>query len=233
MRSNWMKSMTALVVLAGSALAMQQVQAGCGIADQAGARPTVFRPDASGAGLMKTGEHGFYDPPFHGAPFSTAEITGLWKFAFISDGTGTPGGPPLDAPADSGFVTWHDDGTELMNSGRSPASGSFCMGVWKQTGPLTYKLNHWALSWIPDYHPGQTHSWGQVPGGVDQALQYAGPTNITETITLSRDGTRYAGKFSIKVYRAAPNSPNVTDYDLNTPPFVINGTISATRVTVN
>ncbi len=230
MKSNWMKSTTVFIALAGSALAMQQAQAGCGIPDQALAKPAVYRPGAAG-GFLKTGFDLF--DSFHGGPFSTAEITGLWKFTFISDGTGTAGGPPANVIADSGFVTWHDDGTELMNSGRAAASGSFCMGVWKQTSALGYKLNHWALSWIPSYAPGLTDSWSKTQGGVDELFQFAGPTNITETITLSRDRNHYSGKFSIKAYRPSATSHDVTDYDTNTPPFVINGTIAATRVTVN
>ncbi len=74
------------------------------------------------------------------------------------------------------------------------------------------------MSWIPSYQPGQTHSWSQTQGGVDEAFQYAGPTNITETITLARDHNHYSGRFSIRIYHASATSPNVTDYDPNTPP---------------
>ena len=232
MKSNWVRSTTVLVALAGSAMAMQQAQAGCGVPDQAGAQPAVYKGDTRGEFIKTVFGYDLFDP-FHGGPFSTAEITGLWKFTFTSDGTGTTGGPPKDAIADSGFVTWHDDGTELMNSRRAAASGSFCMGVWKQTSASGYKLNHWALSWIPSYQPGLTDSWGKTQSGVDELFQYAGPTNITETITLSHDRNHYSGRFTIKVYHPSATSHDVTDYDQNTPPFLINGTISATRVTVN
>ena len=105
---------------------------------------------------------------------------------------------------DAGFVTWHDDGTELMNSGRAPASGSFCMGVWKQVGNSTYKLNHWALSWIPDYQPGQTKSWSELPGGgVDETFQAFGPANIEEVVTLSNRGNGYTGSFRLTQYSIA------------------------------
>ena len=70
----------------------------------------------------------------------SAAIVGFWKVQFkLSDGT----------VFDDGYVTWHSDGTELMNSGRPPMTGNFCMGAWKQTGRSTYKLNHYALSWDP------------------------------------------------------------------------------------
>ena len=105
---------------------------------------------------------------------------------------------------DAGFVTWHDDGTELMNSGRAPASGSFCMGVWKQVGNSTYKLNHWALSWIPDYQPGQTKSWSELSGGgVDETFQAFGPANIEEVVTLSNRGNGYTGSFRLTQYSIA------------------------------
>ena len=65
-------------------------------------------------------------------------IVGLWKFAFTAT-------TPFSGPFDAGYVQWHSDGTELMNSGRAPTTGSFCMGVWKQTGRSTYKLNHFAF----------------------------------------------------------------------------------------
>src|SRR3982074_1334258 len=59
-----------------------------------------------------------------------APIVGLWKFKFVSkDSPGIPDGAVID----EGYVTWHSDGTEIMNSGRAPSTGNFCMGVWKKT----------------------------------------------------------------------------------------------------
>ena len=75
---------------------------------------------------------------------SDAGIVGLWKVKLVSKNSpGRPDGVVIDA----GYATWHSDGTEIMNSGRAPLTGSFCMGVWKRTGCDTYKLNHFALSW--------------------------------------------------------------------------------------
>lgn len=67
-------------------------------------------------------------------------ITGLWKFTFTIKG-------PLnnDITVDSGFQTWHADGTELTNSNHPPVTGSFCMGVWERIAPRTYKVNHYAM----------------------------------------------------------------------------------------
>lgn len=68
------------------------------------------------------------------------KIVGLWSF------TMTAGGNKIDF----GYQQWHDDGTELLNSGgRAPSTENFCMGVWKQTGPSTYHLHHIALSYTP------------------------------------------------------------------------------------
>ena len=198
-------AVTGLTVLA------PQAYADCGGAPRGAMKPAVYFSD-SGGGLLKTD----YD--------EQAAITGLWKFKFTSDGNGSPGGPPAGAPVDAGFVTWHADGTEIMNSGRAPVAGSFCMGVWKQVGPRTYRLNHWALSWVPGYVPGLTQSWPDGTG--NDAFQPAGPANIHETITLSRDGSSYTGTFQILNYMY--DGVNVTD--ALGEPFVISGTVAATRV---
>src|SRR5258706_9031328 len=73
-------------------------------------------------------------------PVNTApgSIVGMWNVTL------TAGGGTFDW----GYQVWHDDGTEIMNSGsRAPATENFCMGVWAQTGPFSYKLNHYALSY--------------------------------------------------------------------------------------
>lgn len=119
-----------------------------------------------------------------------------------------------------------------MNSGRAPASGSFCMGVWKQVGPRTYRLNHWALSWIPDYQPGITDSWSQLPGGIDEAFHALGPANIQETITLSGDRNGYQGRFLLKQYVNDGTKTPINDVSGAPVAFVIVGKVTATRVTV-
>ncbi len=233
----WIKSMIAVTAFAGLALSMQQAQAGCGMSGIAGMKPMAYLHDGR-AGFMRV-EY------FGEGPFNTAAITGLWRFEFVVT-TATSSIlkqdqlPPPGALADSGFVTWHDDGTELMNSGRAPVSGSFCEGVWKQTGWQTYKLNHWALSWIPQYMPGVTTSWTQIaipPGdstSEDAAFSFVGPTNIQETVTLSKDGQSYSGTFVLTQYLAKDNTPNPPLPTFDTSGGVlltITGTVSATRVT--
>ena len=79
------------------------------------------------------------------------------------------------------------------------------MGAWKQTGPTTYKLNHWALSWTPD-------------GG-----NFVGQTNIREEVTVDRRGNVYAGTFSIDQYD--PGETTVLGHDADT--------VTGTRITAD
>jgi hypothetical protein len=132
-----------------------------------------------------------------------ASIVGLWKFEFTAKGNA--GGPPDGTPIDAGYVTWHRDGTELMNSGRAPNTGSFCMGVWEQTGPLTFRLNHFALAW---------DSTGTV---------FVGPANIRETVTVNRSGNSYAETFSLVQF--ATDEKTVLAH--------VVGTVGGTRITAD
>jgi len=224
LKSTAMFTVTGLILAAGPALA------GCGMGaiGTAGAKPMIYRDDGS-SGLLETR---------YLEPFYSSAITGLWKFVFTAKGDTGTGAPahalplPDGTPVDAGFVTWHDDGTELMNSGRAPASGSFCMGVWKQVGPRTYRLNHWALSWIPDYQPGVTDSWSQLPGGTDEAFHAFGPTNIQETVTLQGHNNAYQGTFTLTQYVNDGTKTPINDVSNAPVAFVIVGTVNATRITV-
>ena len=130
-----------------------------------------------------------------------AIITGLWKFSFTAKGNANiPDGAPIDA----GYVTWHADGTEIMNSGRAPITQSFCMGVWKQTKSNTFKLNHMALSWDAS------------------GTTFVGPANIREQVTVDHSGNAYSGTFSI------------TQYDTNGNVLAhVVGVIAAQRITAD
>jgi hypothetical protein len=226
-----MQKATAILTFTGLVLAGGQAMAGCGMGDigPAGAKPMIYRSD-DGGGLVKTG---FLEP------FFSSPITGLWKFTFTAEGDVGSHAPanalplPDGTPVDAGFVTWHDDGTELMNSGRAPTTGSFCMGVWKQVGARTYKLNHWALSWVPDYQPGVTNSWSSLPGGIDEAFHAFGPTNIQETVTLTGANNAYTGAFRLMQYVNDGTKTPINDVSSAPVAFVIVGKITATRVTVD
>lgn len=107
-------------------------------------------------------------------------IVGFWHVKFVAkDNTGVPDGVEVDA----GYAQWHSDGTEIMNSaGRSPITGSFCLGVWKQVGERHYRLNHFASS----YDPTGAH--------------LIGPANIREDVLLDADGLKFTGTFVIAQY---------------------------------
>jgi hypothetical protein len=127
-----------------------------------------------------------------------APIVGLWHIQFIVNQ-----GTPNEAVIDDGFATWHDDGTELMNSGRAPMTSSFCMGVWKRVGVATFSLNHFALSWD------------------DTGKNFVGPANIREVVTVDRRGNSYSGHFTITQYLA----------DGKTVAGGVSGDVKATRIT--
>lgn len=131
-----------------------------------------------------------------------AGIVGFWKVAFVAEGN--VGGPPDDTPIDFGFQQWHSDGTEILNSGmRPPATGNFCLGVWKKTGRRTYKLNHFAIS-------------------SDLSGNLIGPANIREEVVLDRDGDSYSGRFTIEQFDQHGNSLGG-----------VKGTVTGTRITVD
>jgi hypothetical protein len=167
--------------------------AGCGALDSL---PAPGQPAAPRAAPQAPGVNGFSGVQFVQASTRAsflpvdwrwsdpAPIVGLWHMKFVVD-NGTPDGLVVD----EGFTTWHDDGTELMNSGRAPMTGSFCMGVWKRVGPATFSLNHWALSWD------------------DSGKQLIGPTNIREVVTVDRRGTTYTGTFTLTQYLPDGKTP--------------------------
>jgi hypothetical protein len=134
-------------------------------------------------------------------------IVGMWKVAFVAKGNAE--GPPNGTPIDSAVVVWHNDGTEIMNSGRPAQDGNFCMGVWEKTGKSGYKLNHFALG----------NDAENAPSGIGNP---AGPTRIQETLILNPDGNSYSGRFVLDAYDTLGN---------NTAHII--GTITGTRITVS
>ena len=134
-------------------------------------------------------------------PFD-ADIVGFWKVLFVAEGNNP--GPPDGVTIDFGFQQWHSDGTEILNSGmRAPATGNFCLGVWKKVGRSRYKLNHFALSYDPSGN-------------------FVGPANIREEVVLDHDGDSYSGRFAITQF----------DQQGNTLGHVI-GRVTGTRFTVD
>jgi hypothetical protein len=133
---------------------------------------------------------------------------GMWHVTFTAQGNDP--GPPDGATIDNALVTIHGDGTEIMNSGRPAQDGQICMGVWKKTGRLRYKVNH--IAW-------GGNDAANAPGGIGNP---AGPTRIVENFTLSPDGKSLTGTFTLDAYDPAGNQV-----------AHIIGTMSGTRVTIN
>jgi hypothetical protein len=114
-----------------------------------------------------------------------ADIVGMW--AITEKAKNNPNGPPDGTPLDVGFQQWHSDGTEILNSSsRPPATGNFCLGVWKKVGPSTYRLTHKVL----DYGPN-----GVVNG----------PVTIREEVTVDRSGNKFTGVVTIDVHDLSGN----------------------------
>lgn len=113
-------------------------------------------------------------------------IVGFWKAKFIAEGNTGTNAPPDGAVIDSPLVQWHEDGTEIMNSTRVPATGNICMGIWHKTGKLTYALNHFTLAF-------------------DTNGNFVGPGQIHESITLDKPADQYSGTFKIDQYDPSGN----------------------------
>lgn len=152
---------------------------------------------------------------------SSPVIVGMWHVKLVSQTiTYFNGGPSLPFPEgvefDAGYQQWHSDGTEMLNSGgRPPFISSFCMGVWQQTGPRTFKLNHFAISWTFDPNS---------PVG-----SRVGPSSIVETVTVSPDGKSFTGNFLITDYLETDSPGGSTILKQDT----VSGPITGTRIDVN
>ena len=97
-------------------------------------------------------------------------VVGLWRVAFfVGDG------PDV---AYEGFQQWHAGGTETMvDNGVPPSFGNVCVGVWKQSGPRTFKLRHVTFNWDAD---GKS----------------TGTFQVLITVRLNRSGNEYSGSYA-------------------------------------
>jgi hypothetical protein len=154
-------SVLGLAAFGALALAAPAAWAGC--ADGAAVAPASWHKGEADARLIRVnlGEKG---------------IVGLWSFSFVA---------PNGTQVDWGYTEWHSDGTEITNSGgHSPASGNFCLGVWRQTGPNTYHLKHYPLAYDP--------ATGLL----------ANKIVLTEDVTVDSSGDNFSGAFTTDVYDA-------------------------------
>jgi hypothetical protein len=186
-----------LAALAGLALALTTIPdalAQCATPAK-WAHPASWNVPAGGARFRQVGEE-------------KPSIVGLWHVVFTAKGN--PGqAPPDGTPIDNAVAAWHSDRTEIMNSGRPPQDGNFCLGTWEEVGECKYKLNHFALG----------YDTTNAPEGIGKP---AGPTHIVEEVTLSPDGKSFTGTFTLDTYDSSFNHG-----------MTIVGTLKGTRITVS
>ncbi len=171
----------------------------CGMSIKAKPSAWQWQQGANQSKLVRTG---FDEDGDHGT-----SIVGLWHAVFTAE---TMNDAPFSAQFDNSLVTWHRDGTEIMNSSRPAQDGNFCMGVWTRTGKLKYLLNH--LPW-------QGNDPANAPNGIGNPT---GGAQLIEKIELSPDSDCYTGTFVLKGYDV---SGNVT--------VTITGSIKAKRITTS
>jgi len=178
----------AVVAVAFGTVFAPAARASCGSWDDKGGASWQLKPSSGRPGDFGVIRLAAFEPD--------GSIVGMWRVDFTPDGA--------DQPIDSAVAQWHSDGTEIMNSSRDPRTSSFCLGVWKRTGPLTFALKHLAMSW-------------------DGAGNPIGPATILETVTLDRHANSFSGRFVLTQYALDGVTPI-----FGTP---ITGSISGTRIT--
>jgi hypothetical protein len=105
---------------------------------------------------------------------STPTIAGMFS-VILYNGAG-PG------VYDQQFDQWYEDGHEVsLSNSVPPALGNICLGIWKKTGPKSYKLRHWAWNF-------------------DNLGNTVGTFVLVENITLNDKGNGYTGTFVADSY---------------------------------
>jgi hypothetical protein len=182
---------TTLGVLTLSLAFVSNARAGCGNS-----------PDSVGAlnsNLLSRGKSASASAKGAGAPHPAgSDIVGMWEVELVA--TNIPNSPQGGIVIDHGYSQWHSDGTEIMNSSRPPATGNFCLGVWKKTGASTYSLTHRVLSFNPDGTP-------------------EGPGSLHEVVTVDRSGNTFSGTFTFDQFDTLGNLK-----------FHLEGIVRATRI---
>jgi hypothetical protein len=125
-----------------------------------------------------------------------SDIVGLWFTVFET---------PLGL-WNKGFQQYHAGKTELsVDSSVPPVLGNVCIGVWKATGPRTFKLRHVTWNWNPDGSP-------------------AGTFLLLTTVRLAPNGRSYTGTFESDSFDT--DNKVIPDYHAE-------GTVRGTRITVD
>ncbi len=168
-------------------------------------KPAAWHPQLGSAHLMRTAL--FDDDDDRDSP----SIVGMWHVTFTAH---TINGNPIPSNAypmiDNAMVVWHSDKTEIMESARPPQDGNFCLGVWEKTGVRSYYVNH--LPWLGN-------DTTNAPSGIGNPTAGA---QITEHVTLSEDGSKYSGSFTLEAYNLD-----------GTKAVTFTGVIAGTRITTS
>lgn len=117
---------------------------------------------------------------------------GLWLSTF----TGT------DGSTFAGFESLYADGNELLIDNSAPATDNVCSGVWEQTGPRSYTINH--------------PSWD-----FDSSGNLINIVVLTDYITIDPHGNKYFGTATVTVY----------DLAMTTIVYQVSGTLTGSRIT--
>jgi hypothetical protein len=175
MRTNLSKLMPALGALLLVCAMAPGALAQCGLSYKA-VKPMSWNPlfkGGSGAAALKVSDE--------------LSIVGMWHVKFIAQAMN--GGAIPNTVIDDAISQWHSDGTEIMNSARPAQDGNFCLGVWTQTGPSTYFLNH--LPWKGnDTTNADTNGIGNPQGGAQ----------ILEKVILGPKCKAFTGSFKLTAY---------------------------------
>jgi len=180
MRLADVKVVPVLSMLALATIVVPYAHAGCGLY-----QPASFNAGSQGhfgsPRLLRTAFNSDDDESAKHEP----SMVGTWKEHWISEGTaGIPDGTQVDA----GYAQWHSDGTEINISGmRAPMTGDVCLSEWIKTGPRTYRMNHFGMSY---------DATGQ---------SIVGPARIQQWITLNAKGDSTTGRFIIDQWDEAGN----------------------------
>ena len=181
MRTRNCYSMPAIGALVLAMAMVPSAVAQCGL-NKNYIKPAAWQPQPGSAHFMRAA---LFEDDDRDGP----SIVGLWHVTFTAH---TVNGAAIPSDAypviDNSMVVFHGDKTEIMQSARPPQDGNFCLGVWEKTGARSYFVNH--LPWLGN-------DTENAPGGIGNPTAGA---QITEHVTLSGDGSKYWGNFTLVAY---------------------------------
>ena len=120
-------------------------------------------------------------------------IVGLWHIQF------TVG----DQTIQEAFQLWNAGGTEVHNPNVDPRTGNVCLGVWRHAQHGSFKLAH--------------RVWSYDANG-----NFMGTINLSETLTLSNNGKKHSGSFTLDFFDPAGNFQ-----------FEVAGNVTGERISVD